>query len=146
MLFPSKPEFYGCLVYNSSAQAADSDEYLSFSNAEYQKGGTFWEIANDTRITVPDGFQYAEFQCQVVSDHNLSAGYKLEIRKNGSAAEYNGKGHEKRYNAQTGVDFTLDLQTAIIPVSANDYFEVHINTTSQTLEDYGVWFAGRFYR
>lgn len=127
---------------NLTGQNTTGDVAVAWDAETYDYGTWHDTVTNNSRLTVPSGVSRVRVMGQVtLANVTASNIITATIRKNGSAA-YDGVGQVNTANGGTTV--VTQVETAILEVSAGDYFELYIKASSDTSIDYtaaGCWFA-----
>ena len=82
--------------------------------------GIFWHASHPTRVTISGAVTMARVTAHVVWGADPNGFRMLSIRKNGGAFPGRGLTHAVAVSGMMG----MDVQTALIPVVSNDYFEL----------------------
>lgn len=119
---------------------------VPWEGVEYDTDG-FWNAGSATRITIPAGVQKVRLGAQItLPDNAVAHSVFVSIKKNGN--DYAGQHVSHIRHGATGYpdNFYLLPMGPAIPVTAGDYFELHLNTTQTSLNainttDGVSWFA-----
>ena len=108
---------------------------VSFQSAVYDTR-SFWDVANPTRITVPMGVTKVRRQASVSLKPGASTGgVYVSFEKNGSGGMIGGGVFTVRRGTSGCTNNDFAAGTAVLPVTADDYFEFRVNATSSSWDD-----------
>lgn len=90
-----------------------------------------WDVAQPTRLTVPDeaGLTHARLGASVDWNTSLDGPYVMRIFKNGAVLDPCPSDREDPLPG-SGSRFTTHFVSPLVPVAAGDYFELVVNQTS----------------
>lgn len=130
-----------CLLTDSTGIGASSGT-ITWDGEAHDYGNWHDNSTNPSRITVPagEGVTYARIIAQLgrTSEGTNSGGMDAEIRKNGSAAVLGLAKNGIFISGHTGM--LNNCYSAVIPVTAGDYFESVLNDGRQVATAHN-WFA-----
>lgn len=133
--------YKGALVDLNAALTAinASSGYTIVWDQEARDTDAFVDLgSNDTRITVPAGFPRVRLKASIqVINLTADNAFSIRILKNGAVMA------ENAGQAETGLTtLSIQVMTHVLDVSAADFFEVEIETQSDTNIDIsiGTWF------
>ena len=138
--------FKGALLQRSADLTNVSFPVLiPFESAAYDTD-VFWDAGNPSRITIPAGVTKVRLQgCVSLKGSATTGGVYVSFTKNGGG-DVTGCGIftvRQGTSGYTNNDFTAS--TAVLPVSAGDYFELRVNSTTSNWDDIQAstrtWFA-----
>lgn len=118
--------YRGALVYKDPAQSIPNDNItsLTFEYEEYDTDAIHSVMTNISRLTVPTGVTRVRLTGGVTFNDNATGYRSINIRKNG---DIRGAGYGittgSAFNATT-IYQTMVTTTAVISVTAGDYFEL----------------------
>lgn len=128
--------FRGALAYRATELTdgftANSPFLVPWNAVEYDTDG-FWNIAQPTRITIPEGVNKVRLRGQInLTSVNTAHSVYTHFYKNGTS-EFAGSGVQNIKHSSTGYQNNFyGCETAIIPVAEGDYFELRINGSGTT--------------
>ena len=129
------PNFGGVLLQHDGSTAANysAGTNLSWSTEVYDTDTYHEAVTNPSRITIPSGVAYARLRSGIQLDSlAAAAGVGLQIQKNNSGS-YAGRGRSTGTNTANTTGF-VSTQTAILPVSAGDYFETRLTVSDSSVD------------
>lgn len=137
--------FRGALVKKAADQTGanyTTSTAIAWDSEEYDTSSIHDTVTNNSRLTVPSGVAYVRLSAAVrVNNVNVDMWSQLIITKNGGGA-FVGIG---QISTEVGVNtIYLTTTTAIVPVSAGDYFDVRLIVETDTSIDIVAaqsWFA-----
>lgn len=139
-----KAVFRGALVKKSVDQTAanyTTSTAVAWDGEEYDTSSLHDNVTNNTRLTVPSGASYVRLSASItVASLTADTWLSMNIRKN--AAAFIGRGAISIETGQTGQG--ISVVTAVVAVTPGDYFEVFLQTESDTSIDIvsaASWFA-----
>jgi len=125
------PTYNGALIVLGTDQSISdsSATNISFTSADYDTL-SFWSAGSPTRITIPSGVSKVRLSAELQYAANATGARTFQINKNGSGV-YNGRASVNGSAASTSTSgFGMNCSTAVINVSAGDYFEVNTSQNS----------------
>lgn len=120
----------GALLMISSAQEFAPNQLITvrWDYADYDTDN-FYSSSAPTRITVPEGLNFAKFTVNLRLVNDKVDSVLLTITKNDSP--FNGR-FDVRHNIGDGTRSTIQGSTPFIPVDKGDYFEVNFRHQSSS--------------
>lgn len=138
--------YKGALLQRSTSLTGIAFPLLvPFESAVYDTGG-FWSAASPTRLTVPAGVTKVRLQGSVALKANATGGgVYVSFHKDG-IGEVTGGGVFTVRQATSGyTNNDYAAISAVLPVTAGDWFELRVNATTSTWNDLQAsprtWFA-----
>lgn len=140
---PASEPFRGALAYRSSdVSLANSTPAQVSWNAESYDTDAIWSVGAPTRLTVPTGVTKVRLAC-VLSFPTNSGVASASIIKNGDTGPsvFPGQGGTRVSSGSTAI--RVEGHTAVISVTAGDYFEVRATHTFGSAQNLlaNSWFA-----
>jgi len=138
--------FKGALVQRSTDLTNVSFPVLVPFQSTVYDTDSFWDVANPTRITVPAGVTKARLQGSLsLKPSATTGGVFISFEKNGAGSAVGSGVFTVRQGTSGYTNNDFAANTAVVPVSAGDYFELRVNSTSSSWDDIQAgnrtWFA-----
>ncbi|MDH5189415.1 MAG: hypothetical protein OEW37_10730 [Rhodospirillaceae bacterium] len=133
-----RPAFRGALVYISGSNGNVPDGVttrLNFNVEDYDTDGLHDIVTNNERLTVPSGVTRVKLEAYARNVASAPGEKVITFEKNGFVFQGND------FRASSGEDFSLRISTAVINVTAGDYFTVALTQTTGVLVSFNAWFS-----
>lgn len=143
-IVPSSEPFRGALVYRSSVLSiANASTTVTTWNAEDYDTDSIWSAGAPTRLTVPTGVTKVRLVTQAFLPNATYTSVVLAILKNGGANSLTVPGLGTTRLVPGAEIIRLQCSSAVITVTAGDYFESQIFQTSGAARDLQInsWFS-----
>ena len=106
----------------------------------------FWDAGNPSRLTIPAGVTKVRLQGSLsLKPSATTGGVFISFEKNGAGSAVGSGVFTVRQGTSGYTNNDFSANTAVIPVSAGDYFELRVNSTSSSWDDIQAgnrtWFA-----
>lgn len=120
--------FQGALAVLTAAESIPdaTNTAVPFDAESYDIGG-WWASGNPTRLTVPSGVTLVRVTAGVFFNANATGQRLMRLFKNGAAVL---GGFSERQDACSASSSDMSASSAVLQVSAGDYFELIVNQNS----------------
>jgi hypothetical protein len=138
--------FKGALLQRSTDLTNVSFPVLIPFESTVYDTNVFWDAGNPSRITIPAGVTKVRLQGSVsLKASATTGGVFISFEKNGAGSAVGSGVFTVRQGTSGYTNNDFAANTAVVPVSAGDYFELRVNSTSSSWDDIQAgnrtWFA-----
>ena len=138
--------FKGALLQRSTDLTNVSFPVLVPFQSTVYDTDAFWSASNPSRITIPTGVTKVRLQGSMsLKPSASSGGVFVSFEKNGAGSAVGSGVFTVRQGTSGYTNNDFAANTAVIPVTAGDYFELRVNSTSSSWDDIQAgnrtWFA-----
>ena len=138
--------FKGALLQRTSDLTSVSFPVLVPFQSTIYDTDAFWDVGNPSRLTVPAGVTKVRLQgCVSLAASASTGGVYVSFSKNGGGDVIGSGVFTVRQGTSGFTNNDFAAGTAVIPVTAGDYFELRVNATTTAWDDIQAstrtWFA-----